>query len=289
MFEGFEARRVAVNGVEIATWIGGAGPPLLLLHGYPQTHVCWHRVAPALAEHYTVVAADLRGYGDSAKPPGDETHAAYSKREMARDQVEMMAALGFPRFRLAGHDRGARVAHRLALDHPERLEKLALLDIVPTREVFAAIGKGLATAYYHWFFLIQPNGLPERLIGGDPDFWVARGLAGLSRAMPFTDEALAEYRRCFRDPAAIHASCEDYRAAASIDLVHDEADLDRRIACPLMVMWGAKAALPHFHDVMALWRARAAGPVEGHEMPSGHFIPEEAPDETVAHFLRFFA
>jgi haloacetate dehalogenase len=289
MFDGFTHAHVQTSGAEIAAWIGGSGPPLLLLHGYPQTHVCWHRVAPALAAHYTVVATDLRGYGDAAKPPGDETHAAYSKREMARDQVEAMEALGFSRFRLAGHDRGGRVAHRLALDHPERLEKLALLDIVPTRDVYAAMDRRLGTAYYHWFFLIQPPDLPEKLIGNAPDYWVERGLAGLSKRMPFAPEALAEYRRCFRDPAAIHASCEDYRAGASIDLAHDEADLDKRIGCPLMVLWGAKGALPHFHDVVALWQARAAGPVEGHEIDCGHFIPEEAPEATLNHLLRFFA
>ncbi len=289
MFEGFVERRVATSGPTIAAWVGGSGPPLLLLHGYPQTHVCWHLVAPALAQHFTVVATDLRGYGDSDKPPGDKTHMAYSKREMAKDQVEVMAALGFARFRVASHDRGARVAHRMALDHPERVEKLAVMDIVPTREVFAAMGQRLATAYYHWFFLIQPADFPEHVIGQDPDFWVERSLAGISRTLPFSAEALAEYRRCFRDPAAIHASCEDYRAGASIDLMHDEADLDARIACPLMVLWGARAALPHFHDVVGLWQARAAGTVEGHEMPAGHFIPEEAPAETIAHLLRFMA
>ncbi|MGH6912247.1 MAG: alpha/beta fold hydrolase, partial [Geminicoccales bacterium] len=240
MFEGFEIRDVRTAGTTIHARIGGSGPPLLLLHGYPQSHVMWHRVAPALGERFTVVCPDLRGYGDSGRPDSDPEHLVYSKRTTAGDMVELMAALGHRRFKLAGHDRGGRVAHRLALDHPEQVEKLAVLDIVPTRTIFRAADQAIATAYFHWFFLIQPHDLPERLIGGDPVCWLHRmlgawGSRGLSAVAP---EALAEYERCFADPKVIHGSCEDYRAAATIDLVHDEADLDQKIQCPVLALWG---------------------------------------------------
>ena len=282
MFEDFETRRIATGGAEIHLRLGGAGPPLLLLHGYPQSHVMWHRIAPDLARRFTVVAADLRGYGDSAKPPGGPGHAAYAKRAMARDQVEVMAALGFPRFAVVGHDRGARVAHRLALDHPDRVEKLAVLDICPTLAMYEGTDMAFATGYFHWFFLIQPYDLPERLIGADPDFYLEHKTAVPgTTAGHFTPEALAEYKRCFRDPAMIHASCEDYRAAASIDLVHDRADLDRRIACPLLALWGRHGLVGRLYDVLALWRERAAD-VGGRALDCGHYLAEEAPEETLA-------
>lgn len=288
MFEGFEKRRVATSETEIALRVGGAGPPLLLLHGYPQTHVMWHRIAPALAERFTVVCADLRGYGDSGKPKGGSDHAAYSKRAMARDQVEVMAALGFERFSLCGHDRGARVAHRLALDHPERVERIAVLDIAPTLRMYADTDRAFATAYYHWFFLIQPAPLPERLIGGDPAFWLRSCLGKWGRDEgAFAPEALAEYERCFADPAAIHATCEDYRAAAGIDLEHDRADLGTRLPMPLLVLWGEKGLVGRTWDVPAVWRERAAA-VQGAALPCGHFLPEEAPDETLAALRAFF-
>ncbi|MDH3917647.1 MAG: alpha/beta hydrolase, partial [Rhodospirillales bacterium] len=198
MFEGFETRRIETAGAEIHLSLGGSGPPLLLLHGYPQSHVMWHKVAPALAERFTVVAADLRGYGDSSKPPGGEKHENYSKRAMARDQVEVMAALGFERFSVVGHDRGARVTHRLALDHPARVEKAAVLDICPTKTMYEQTDQAFATAYYHWFFLIQPFDLPERLIGADPDFYLERKIGAWGRTEnAFGPEALAEYKRCF--------------------------------------------------------------------------------------------
>lgn len=288
MFEGFEKRRVATSETEIALRVGGAGPPLLLLHGYPQTHVMWHRIAPALAERFTVVCADLRGYGDSGKPKGGSDHAAYSKRAMARDQVEVMAALGFERFSLCGHDRGARVAHRLALDHPERVERIAVLDIAPTLRMYADTDRAFATAYYHWFFLIQPAPLPERLIGGDPAFWLRSCLGKWGRDEgAFAPEALAEYERCFADPAAIHATCEDYRAAAGIDLEHDRADLGTRLPMPLLVLWGEKGLVGRTWDAPAVWRERAAA-VQGAALPCGHFLPEEAPDETLAALRAFF-
>lgn len=287
MFESFETRSLAVNGVTINVVMKGNGPPLLLLHGYPQTHVMWHKIAPALAEHYTVVAADLRGYGDSSKPAGDDQHVTYSKRAMAADQVAVMSALGFERFRIAGHDRGGRVTHRLCLDHPDRVIRAAVLDIIPTPEVFKRLNKLVATAYYHWFFLIQPRGLPETLIGGNPEYYL-RNIGAWGRADAFTPEAFAEYLRCFSNPACIHATCEDYRAAASIDLEHHTADADRKINCPLMVLWGEKGLIGRIYDPVAVWRDYAVN-VSGRGVPSGHFLPEEAPAETLAALLEFFA
>jgi haloacetate dehalogenase len=289
MFEGFESRDIATRATSIRVRVGGSGPPLLLLHGYPQTHVMWHRVAPALAERHAVVCADLRGYGDSGRPASDAEHAAYGKRASAQDMVEVMAALGHERFMLAGHDRGGRVGHRLALDHPERLERLAVLDIVPTRTVFGATNQAIATGYYHWFFLIQPGGLPERLIGADPLFYLHWTLGRWGTGLEaFAPAALAEYERCFRDPGAIHASCEDYRAAASIDLAHDEADRQQRIECPLLALWGRRGLMERHFDVLATWRERAAGAVSGRALDCGHFLPEERPQETAQELLAFF-
>jgi haloacetate dehalogenase len=287
VFEGFETKRIKTSGCEINLRQAGQGPALLLLHGYPQSHVMWRRVAPALAERFTVVAADLRGYGDSAKPPGGRDHANYAKRAMALDQVEAMAALGFERFAVVGHDRGARVAHRMALDHPERVEKAAVLDIAPTKTMYESTDMAFATAYYHWFFLIQPYDLPERLIGADPDYYLERKIGAWGKTEnAFGAEALAEYKRCFSDPATIHGSCEDYRAAAGIDLEHDAADLARKVSCPLLVLWGAKGVVARSYDVLAVWRERA-GDVRGRALPCGHFLPEEAPDETLAELLAF--
>jgi haloacetate dehalogenase len=289
MFQGYQSGRIATSGAEITFARGGEGPPLLLLHGYPQTHVCWHRIAEPLAERFTVVAADLRGYGDSAKPRGGGDHAVYSKRAMALDQVELMAALGFEQFQVAGHDRGGRVAHRMALDHPERVSRLALLDIVPTRDMYRMADRRFAEAYFHWFFLIQPEDLPERLIGGASEHYLRRMLGAWgSRAGIISPEAMAEYLRCGSDPAAIHAACEDYRAAATIDLVHDEADLDRKIVCPLLILWGRRGVVGRLYDVPALWQARAVE-VESGAFDCGHFLPEEAPQETLAAFLRFLS
>lgn len=290
MFDGFSHKRVATTGAEINLRIGGSGPPLLLLHGYPETHVMWHKVAPALAKSFTVVCPDLRGYGASAKPPGGDDHAGYSKRAMAADQVEVMEKLGYRRFSIAGHDRGGRVAHRLCLDHVERVERAAVLDIVPTREVFETTDKALATAYFHWFFLIQRYDFPERLIGADPAYYLDRmlGAWGGKEGSIFAPEAKDAYLSAFRDPATIHATCEDYRAAASIDLVHDEADIDRKIEAPLLVLWGDKGVVHRLYDPLGVWRKRATD-VRGKALPCGHFLPEEAPRETTEALLRFFS
>jgi len=288
-FEGFETEQVGANGVSIDLVRGGGGPPLLLLHGYPQTRAMWHRVASVLAERFTVVCPDLRGYGDSSKPPGGADHAAYSKRTMAEDQVEVMRALGHERFAVAGHDRGGRVGYRMARDHPGRVTRLAVLDIVPTDTVYASTSRELATAYFHWFFLIQPFDLPERLIRSDPIAYLHTMLEGKSSGLgAFELEALREYERCFSDPAAIHASCEDYRAAASIDLAHDEEDRGRRLSCPLLVLWGSRAPMHRLYDVLDTWRERADD-VQGHALDCGHYLAEELPDETAAALARFFA
>ena len=288
LFSGFEPRRIPTTGAEIQLVIGGHGPPLLLLHGYPQTHAMWHRIAPRLAEHFTVVCSDLRGYGDSSKPPSSADHAPYSKRAMALDQVEAMQALGFRRFALAGHDRGGRVAHRLARDHPDRVERLAVLDISPTAAMYAKTDMAFATAYYHWFFLIQPYDLPERLIGADPDYYLRKKLGGWGSSLErFDRQALAEYQRCFRNPETIHATCEDYRAAAAIDLEHDAADAARKLECPVLVLWGAKGVVHRLFDPLADWRA-VARDVRGRALAAGHYLAEEAPDETYAELAGFF-
>ena len=282
MFEGFERRQVQTQDVAINLVMRGQGPPLLLLHGYPQTHVMWHKVAPALAADFTVVAPDLRGYGDSGKPPGDPEHLNYSKRVMARDQVEVMRQLGFESFLLVGHDRGARVSHRLAKDHPERVQKLAVLDIIPTRTMFQIVNKEMASSTYHWFFLIQPYDFPERMIGANADYFLrTRFLRGEGAEQAFPPEAVDEYARCFCDPAAIHATCEDYRAGAGIDLAHDEADFHDKITCPVLVLWSAAGYVGRTQNVLAIWNEYATN-VRGQSLPCGHYIPEEMPDETYA-------
>jgi haloacetate dehalogenase len=289
MFEGFTRTQIKVQDVTINLVHGGAGPPVLLLHGYPQTHAMWHQVAPQLAEHFTVIVPDLRGYGDSSKPAGEPDHANYAKRTMAQDQVEVMTTLGYERFAVVGHDRGARVGHRMALDVPERVSELAVLDIVPTYHVFKSIDQFMATAYYHWFFLIQPYDLPEKLIGADPLYYLHKKLGGWGSGLQvFAPEALAEYERCFCNPATIHATCEDYRAAASIDLGHDEVDRQRRLICPVLALWGAKGFVHQGYDVLAVWRDYAAE-VRGQALPAGHFLAEERPEETTAELLAFLS
>lgn len=285
MFPGFKATKIQTTGATINVVYGGQGSPVLLLHGHPQTHVLWHKVAPQLAAEFFLVIADLRGYGDSSKPADGENHSNYSKRAMALDQVEVMSHLGFQTFAVVGHDRGGRVAHRMALDHPDRVTKLAVLDIVPTYKVYHSVSKDFATAYYHWFFLIQPAPLPETLIGNSAEFLLKHTFEPL---MPnaVTPEAFAEYLRCFRNPATIHASCEDYRAGASIDLQHDEADLNRKVTCPLLALWAERGAMNRLFDVAAAWRERAVN-VEGKHLPGGHFLPEESPDEMVAELRKF--
>lgn len=281
MFDGFTvSRQPGVDGITINVRSGGEGPPLLLLHGYPQTHVIWHRVAPILAQDRSVVVADLRGYGDSDKPAGAPGHEAYSKRNMAADMVEVMRSLGFNRFSVVGHDRGARVAYRMALDHEDRIETLTVLDIVPTQTLFARTDKTFALGYYHWFFLAQPAPMPERLIGADPLTFLRNKMGHWSaEGAVFDDTAMREYERCFADPATIHGSCEDYRAAATIDLVHDEADLHRKLSCPTLALWGERGLMHKSFDVLETWRERCEN-VTGRTLPCGHFLPEEAADET---------
>ena len=282
MFEGFERRQIEAGGTTINLVKGGHGPPLLLLHGYPQTHTIWHKIAPRLAEEFTVVAADLRGYGDSGKPHGDSEHLAYSKRSMAQDQVEVMEQLGFDSFFLVAHDRGARVSHRLTKDHPQRVRKLALLDIIPTHRMFQVVNKEMATNTYHWFFLIQPYDFPERVIGADPDYFIRSRFQRVSNAATvFPTEAIEEYVRCFCDPAAIHGACEDYRAGASIDLVHDEADLEQKVTCPLLALWSATGFMGRTQDVLQVWQDYATD-VRGHSLNCGHYLAEEMPEETYA-------
>ena len=288
LFPGFATHRIQTSQAEIRCVVGGDGPPLLMLHGYPQTHAMWHKVAPALAHRFTVVCADLRGYGDSSKPASDTTHAAYSKRAMAADMVELMRDLGHVRFFLAGHDRGARVSHRLCLDHPEVVLRAAVLDISPTRTMFAKTDQAFATAYYHWFFLIQPFDYPERMIGADPVYYLHHKLGSWDTDIAhFDPRAMAEYVRCFHDPATIHATCEDYRAAASIDLTHDAEDADRRVGCPLLVLWGEKGVVHRLFDPLADWRA-VAGDVQGRALPCGHYLAEEQPSATHNELERFF-
>ncbi len=285
----FETARIDTGEVQIHLQHGGSGAPLLLLHGYPQTHAIWHRVAPQLAQHYHVICPDLRGYGDSAKPEGGPDHAAYSKRAMARDMVAVMAQLGYTQFHVAGHDRGARVTHRLALDYPQQVLKACVMDIAPTYHMFGHTDQAFATGYYHWFFLIQPDGLPEHLIGADPAYYLQEKLRRWAApGARFDPEALAEYLRCFRDPQAIHASCEDYRAAAGIDLEQDAADRQRKLQCPLLVLWGKQGFVQRCYDLLAVWRDYAER-VEGHSLDCGHFLPEEAPDAVLAALLLFLA
>jgi len=286
VFDGFVLERIDTGEAQLRVRHGGVGPPLLLLHGHPQTHVMWHRVAPDLAREFTVVAMDLRGYGESSKPPTTDDHEPYSKRAMARDAVAVMRHLGFERFAVAGHDRGGRVAYRLALDHPERVARLATLDILPTYEHFARADMRFGLGYWHWFFLAQPYPLPETLIGADPErFFLGRP----NRPNVFAPEALADYLRCYRDPATIHAACEDYRAAASYDYALDEADMraGRRIAAPLLALWGGRAQVGSWYDVLAIWR-EWADDVRGGPIDAGHFLAEEAPEATYAALRSFF-
>ena len=293
-FETFEERRFKVGGADIAARLGGDRdkPPLLLLHGFPQTHVMWHRVAQRLRHDFFLVLPDLRGYGDSSHAPGLPDHSNYSKRAMAQDLAEVMDALGIASFALCGHDRGGRVAHRLALDHPVRVSKLCVIDIAPTLDMYARTDFDFARAYYHWFHLIQPAPLPEQMIGGNPRAYLHAklggwGSGGLSHIEP---EALAAYERAFCRDEAIHTACEDYRASAGIDLQHDREGRTRgdKIVCDTLVLWGAHGVVNRLFDPLALWQAQCAARVTGWAMPAGHFIPEQLPEETAAALKVFF-
>ncbi|MCP8687306.1 alpha/beta fold hydrolase [Marinobacterium sedimentorum] len=284
----FDKTQIKTSNAEINFVHGGTGSPLLLLHGYPQTHVIWHEVAPRLARNFHVICPDLRGYGDSSKPPSTPDHYPYSKRAMAQDMVEVMGALGYSEFSVAGHDRGARVTHRMALDYPEKIKKACVMDIVPTYHMFKTTDQHFATGYYHWFFLIQPDGLPERMIGADPAYYFSEKIKRWSApGAVFADAAMSEYIRCFSQPDAIHASCEDYRAAASIDLKHDEEDMNKKVECPLLVLWGARGFVNSTYDVLGVWSEHAKN-VEGRALDCGHFLPEEAPGVVFNDLLRFF-
>ncbi len=290
-FDGFDLRKVAVPGGALRVRIGGSGPPLLLLHGNPQTHAMWHRVAPDLAGRFTVICPDLRGYGFSFKPPAGEDHAAYSKRAMAADMAALMTALGHDRFMVGSHDRGARVAHRLALDHAGRVERLAVLDIVPTIEHLERTDLSFALGYWHWFFLAQRAPIPETMIGANPEEWFHLQTSREPKARDFfAPEALADYLAALREPGTITGICEDYRAAVTIDLAHDRESRARgqRIACPVLALWGAKGRIGQWYAPLELWRQYADGEVTGGSVASGHYLAEEAPDEVLARFRDFF-
>ena len=285
LFPGFTVQNIKTSGATIHTLRGGSGPPLLLIHGYPQTHVEWHKIAAQLAQKFTVVMTDLRGYGDSSKPPDGENHANYSKRAMALDHVEVMRSMGFDKFAVVGHDRGARVTWRLAVEHPQAVTKAVVIDIVPSP--YSRVTREMATEYFHWFFLIQPAPFPETLIGNSAEFYLrSRFLRQNTASGVFTPEAVAEYLRCFKDPATIHATCEDYRAGATIDMDHAAQDGTKKVMCPLLVLWGERGTVGRLEPVMDIWREKAVN-VGGKSLPAGHFLPEEMPEETLAEILAF--
>lgn len=290
-FPGFSTETVQTTGTTIHVLRKGSGRPLLLLHGYPETHLTWHKVAPKLAEQFSVVVPDLRGYGDSGKPEGGERHKNYSFRAMAQDQVDVMRHYGHERFLVAAHDRGARVAHRLCLDHPESVERVCLMDIAPTLTMYRGTNQEFATKYVWWFFLIQAFPLPEHMIGLDPTFYLEHIFGALNKTPgAIGPDEMKEYERSFSNPTEIHATCEDFRAAADIDLEMDQADdaAGRRIQCPLHALWGGKGTVGVSWDVLATWREKSAGPVTGRALDCGHFLQEEKPQDVLAELLQFF-
>ena len=287
MFEGFKSKRISVNGISINYKIGGSGLPLLMLHGYPQTHIMWRKVAPLLAKDFTVICSDLRGYGDSDKPSSDPEHYNYSKKVMAKDQAGLMEQLGFDKYFLVGHDRGARVAHRMAIDYQDNIYKVVLIDIVPTNHVYDTANMKLAQRYYHWFFLIQKSPFPETLIGKDPEYYLRSKLSmwGLNKKH-MSENVISEYVRCFSQSDAIHASCEDYRAGASIDMDDHNKDRKKKIVCPLLILWGKKGTVEELYDPIKVWKKWAIN-VQGFSLECGHFIPEEKPEETIKYLNKF--
>jgi haloacetate dehalogenase len=291
VLEGFTKTEIETSGARIVTVHGGKGPPLLLLHGNPFTHLSWHKFIDRLAQEFTVVATDLRGYGDSSKPPSQPDHANYSFRAMALDNVEVMAALGFDRFMVAGHDRGARVTHRMCLDHPEKVIRASIHDIIPQHHLFNNMTQAWATGAYHWFFMIQPAPMPETLMSADPDFFITRKLSKTAQGLSFFGkEALAEYMRCFRNPETVRGMCEDYRACASVDLSMDTADMaaGKKITLPVQLLWGATGAVGRQNKPAEVWKAYATDIRDAQAMPCGHYLSEEAPEETYAAMRAFF-
>jgi len=291
LFPGFHAETLETTGAKIRVLTKGSGKPLLLLHGHPETMVTWHKIASPLAESYKVVLTDLRGYGDSSRPDGGDNHVNYSFRAMAQDQVEVMHQLGHKRFFLAGHDRGGRTAHRLCLDHPDVVEKVAFLDIAPTLTMYQDTNQEFATRYVWWFFQIQAYPMPEHFIALDPIYYLRDHLFVQGKTPgAVTPEAMAEYARCYCSLKSIHAVCEDYRAGASIDLDMDRADnaAGHKIACPVHALWGAKGTVGQLWNVIETWKAKASGSVTGHALPCGHLLPEEQPDEVLSEFQNFF-
>ncbi len=291
--EGFKRTDIKTSGARIVVATAGSGPPLLLMHGNPFNHMNWAKVAPTLAKEFTVVCTDLRGYGDFEKPPGGDDHSGYSFRAMAQDQVEVMAALGYDKFFVAGHDRGARVLHRMCLDHPAKVMRAAIMDIIPQHHLYRNITFDWAKFSWHWFFNIQPAPLPEKMMGADPDWFIEKKLAKTKQGLAFFDPAaLEEYKRCFRNPETIHAICEDYRAGASIDLVHDDKDFDagRKVDCPSLILWGASGGVGRNTKPGPgeIWRRYASNIVAAKTVPSGHYLSEEAPVETTAALREFF-
>ena len=291
---GFTRSDIQTTGARIVTVTGGSGPPLLLMHGNPFNHLSWLKVAPTLAKEFTVVATDLRGYGDSETPPGGADHSGYSFRAMAQDQIEVMQSLGFDTFYAAGHDRGARVLHRMCLDHPNNVKRAAILDIIPQHYLLNHMTKEWGRFSWHWLFNIQPEPLPEKMMGADPDWFIERKLAKTKQGLSFFDpDALAEYKRCFRNPETIHAICEDYRATFGVDLDTDTKDFDagRRIECPVLLLWGATGGVGRNHNPgpAEIWKSYASNIVAAKAMPSGHYLSEEAPVETTAALREFFA
>jgi len=288
LFPGFHQSFIKTSGAIINTLVGGSGPPLLLIHGHPETHVAWHKVAPALARDFTVVLTDLRGYGDSTKPDGGPNHINYSKREMANDQIEVMRALQFDKFKVAGHDRGARVIARMIMDHPDQVERAAVLDIAPTDRMYSQTNQEFATRYFWWFFQIQPAPLPELMIQANPELYLRSHLDTQSKtAGAVTAEAFSEYLRCYKLPNAIQAVCEDYRAAVSIDMDQTKADNGRKATVPILALWGAEGTVGQVFDVLGLWRQEAQT-VSGHSLPCGHLLPEEDPNGVLSAFKEFF-